>query len=274
MTPKPFVKLFQQDHLDTRKWFGTLAAVFAITVIISAALVATGWPIVQGLMLFIGIMVTALIIPAALGVLGYNYWQSMYGRRGYFTFSIPTAGKNLFLAKVAYAWVVTLVSMLAMTLAAGALAAAVALGNRESPAELFQQIWQLFPPIGTGWTIAIVAIMVGQVLLLVVNAAAIMSIGAQSRFSSLGFGAPVIGAIIFYVAAQLINLAALFLIPISVSVDGPNAGSIVWSGMLSNIGPTGEPTMIGLGTVLTALVVAAGMAAWATNAIERHTSLR
>lgn len=274
MTQQAFSKLVHQDYLDTRKWIAAILGILALVTVLSSTVVAFDWPIVSDLLFVIAILAVVLIIPAVVIVLGVNYWQSMYGARGYFTFSIPTPGRNLYFAKVLYASVAALLATLVTILAAAALVVAVSIRTGVPVGPIFQELWDMLAVVPVGWQIALIVAFVAQIIFFITNMAAIMSVGAQSRFSSLGFAAPVIGAIIFYVATQVIDMAAVFLIPIGVQIGGPDGGQIVFRSMASSLFTTGNTAVVGLGTMFTSIIVAVGMAIWAVNAIEKHTSLR
>lgn len=271
--------LFIQEFQDTRKGLTALFGIYLVLQVGSWAAIAAGIPVLSGFFIALSAL---LIVMAPVGVLiflAWNYWQTMYGTRGYFTFSIPVAGRTLYAVKVAYAALISTVALLLSGASIPALVAMLAVGKRQPVGELFTSITDMIPPGLPGWVMpTVIALVFIQTYLTIIIGSAIMSIGAQGRYNSLGFGAPVIGVIIFYVANQIISLIATMVIPLGIGLSGPNAGKLVAKSMgadfIAAIQTGAEPTVLGLGSYIAALLIAAAMWWWAVKAIEEHTSLR
>lgn len=271
--------LFTQEYVDSRRGLAALFGVYALAQAVLWGIIAMGVPFLSTLFVWLSALLIALLVPGTLALLAWNYWQSMYGRRGYFTFSIPVSGRALYAVKVTYAALAASLALVLAGLSVPALIAVGAVGARTSVGDVFFLIGQAIPAQLPGWVIPVVILLVFvQTYVLVIVGAAIMSIGAQGRYNSMGFGAPLIGAVIFYVANQAIGLIAAMVIPLGIGLTGPTAGKLVFRSMgpelVAAIQTGAEPTVVGLGSYVAALVVTAAMAWWAVNAIEKHTSLR
>lgn len=268
--------LLAQEIRATRK---TLLSTIGILLLVAAvSLVLTGLrvPVLGSIGLYIGMISVILIVPVVLAILAENYWRTMYGREGYFTMTIPVRGRTLYTAKTVYGVIASIVALAitAIGLLGGAFAAAVSMG--EEPWSFIRdgivqiQPWMLWLGV-LGMTL--------QVAFLVVVGASVMTIGAEGRFNHLGFGAPVIGAVVLYLVMQVVTFVGILFIPFGVRLTGPDAGELVAQGMLDGVvaaiaDSTSQPEVLGLGFVFTSLAVMAVLAWWGARSVERHTSLR
>ncbi|MFT0762039.1 hypothetical protein VRY54_03125 [Actinomyces sp. F1_1611] len=271
-------KVFKQDYLDSRRLLSVILGSLFLVVVVSSLMVMIGNPILMILFMVLGVLAATLIIPGALLGLAYNYWQSMYGRRGYFTFTLPIPGRQLAIGKVLYGFAAAAVSLVLTGLSILILVAGMVVGQRATWADagnVWREILTEMPaPV---WWFILISVVFGMIVT-IIDGAAILSIGAQSRYNSLGIGAPIIGGIIYYVILQVLTLAAMALIPISLVIYGPDAGQIVFTTMLHDtlraIEHGDSTSLVGLGSYLVNLVVTVCLALWGINAVEKHTSLR
>ncbi|MDU0349303.1 hypothetical protein [Actinomyces sp. MRS3W] len=224
----------------------------------------------------LGVVVAFLLaIPVVLVHTAAEYWQSMYGERGYLTMSIPVRGRTLYAAKVIYAFAAGLVTMCftAVGLLVAAWAAARAQGV--SVGELFQPLHDMLSLVGIGWVVGFFVYMIVELACVIVCVAATMSIGARGRWNHFGFGAPVIGFVVLYLAAQFLSLLLLLTVPVSLELA---SGDIVNAWMLPDfieaVRTGGDPTRLGLGFVAVWPLLAVVVGTWGVRSIERHTSLR
>ncbi|MFD5214093.1 hypothetical protein [Microbacterium sp. NPDC058345] len=270
--------LFAQEYRATRKNLFTGVGIALLVAVGSFAVAALRVPVVGDLGLVLGFVVTAAITPAVLGMLVENYWRTMYGREGYFTMTIPVHGRTLFTVKVLYGIVAALVGLVITGLGLLGGVVAFALSQGRAPGQLLSEIMTSVQPWMV-WFLA--AALVLQIAFLVIVGAALLSIGAEARFNHLGFGAPVLGAILFYVVIQVVTFAAILLIPFGIVFTGPDAGRLVLESMLADFvealgapAGTSAPHVLGLGFVFTSIAIA-GLMAWrGGRSVERHTSLR
>jgi len=216
-----------------------------------------------------------LSIPGVLIHTASEYWQSMYGSRGYLTMSIPARGRTLYAAKVLYAFAAGLV-MVCFT-AVGLLTTAWVMARAQGIGlgELLQPIREMLDLVSTGWVIGFIVYMIVELACVIVCVSAIMSIGAQGRWNRFGFGAPLVGFVGLYVVAQALSLALLLTVPVSIGIP---SGDIVNTWMLPDfieaVRTGGDPNLLGLGFIAVWPVLAVVLGVWGVRSIEHHTSLR
>ncbi len=272
----------QELRTSRRMLLGTLGTIVLVAAL-SLVLAALRVPLIGSAGLVVGILASLLLVPAALAVLAIRYWQSMYGREGYFTMSIPVRGRGLFWAKTLYALLVAVVA--AAISALGLATAMVVLGISQglSTAAAFESLRGTLDSLGAPmlWFLAVVLLV--QLVFAVLCGAAIMSIGAEGRFNRLGFGAPLLGWVGLYVFMQAAGLAAMLFVPLGLTIGGPDAGTLVAQGMLQefidalrNPGAGGQQQVdvLGLGVIPLTIAVTALLAGWGVRSIERRTALR
>jgi hypothetical protein len=234
-------------------------------------------PFVGGVALVIAIIAAVAFTPIVLGILAENYWRTMYGREGYFTMALPVAGRSLFAAKVLFGLIATFAAAVATALLLLACAVAFALSLDRSPADVIRGALAQLPD-GMGAFLAVAVSL--QLIYLVVVGAALMSIGASARFNHLGFGAPVIGGVLTYVAMTAASFLAMMLVPLGITMTGPDAGSLVVQTMLPTFiaevtgGATDGPQVVGIGMLFTSVAASVVFAVWGARTVDRRTSLR
>lgn len=268
--------LFAQEIRATRKTLLVTVGVLLLIAAVALTLVALRVPVLGTLGLGFGIVVVVLITPIVLGLLAENYWRTMYGREGYFTMTIAVRGRTLFFTKVVYGLIVSLLALAVTAIGLLGAAAALALSQHLDPAVFIGDGLGMIEP-WMAW-LGVLA-MILQLAYLVVAGAAIMTIGAEGRFNHLGFGAPVIGAVLLYLVMQVVTFIGILLIPFGIRMTGPDAGQLVPRGMLGDVlaaiaDPVAQPDVLGLGFVVTTIVVMALLAWWGARSAERRTSLR
>jgi len=273
--------LIAQDFRATRKSLVAVVGIALLVVAVSLTMTALRVPVIGQIGLVVGIIAAVMLTLVVLGLLVENYWRTMYGREGYFTMVVPVRGRTLFFAKVVYGLTVAVVGAALSALGLVGAAVAFALSQRQEPLEFLRTGLGMVEP-WMAWFAA--AALLLQIAYLVVVGAGIMSIGAQGRFNHLGFGAPVLGAVLVYLVMQVVTFAAIMVVPFGVVMVGPDAGSLVPRGMLNEFiavlgddpatGSTQPPNVLGLGFVFTSAALIALMAWWGARAVDRHTSLR
>ncbi len=273
--------LIAQDFRATRKSLVAVVGIALLVVAVSLTVTALRVPVIGGIGLVVGIVAAVALTLVVLGLLVENYWRTMYGREGYFTMTIPVRGRTLFFAKVVYGLIVAIVGAALSALGLVAAAIAFALSQGLEPFDFLRTGLGMVEP-WMAWFAA--AALLLQIVYLVVVGAGVMSVGAQARYNHLGFGAPLLGAVIVYLVMQVVTFAAIMVVPVGVVMVGPDAGAIVPRGMLDAfIAALGAdaatangqpPNVLGLGFVFTSAALIAVMAWWGARSVERHTSLR
>lgn len=218
-----------------------------------------------------------LLVPAWLLVLAWRYWTSMYGREGYFTMSLPVRGRLLFAAKTLFAAVVGLLGGGITVVAGLGVFAATTWAQGGSVAAALHTLRESLTGVPALLWIGVLGAVL-SLLVLVVDVAAVMSIGARGRWNHLGIGAPLIGLVLLYVATEIVNLVAMLWIPIGVTIGGAQPGRLVaqgmWPGFLDAVRSGGQTEVLGLGSLVAGVAMAVALTWWAVRSIERHTSLR
>lgn len=270
--------LLTHEYLSTRRSLFTAIGITLLVAAVSLASAALRVPLLGGIGFGVGVVLVLLLTPIALALLAEHYWRTMYGRQGYFTMTLPVRGRTLFTAKILYGLIV---SFLALTLTLVGLVGVMITTSLSQGQPPLAALQSALDSAQTSLIWFVAGVLILQLVFSVIAGAAIMSIGAESRFNHLGFGAPVIGGVIVHFAMQILGLAAMLFIPFGLRVAGPDAGSFVAQGMLSEFVASlngtsqgSEPGTVGLGIVFVTLAAAVLLAWWGGRSVERRTSLR
>lgn len=270
--------LLRHQFRSTWRPLGSVVGVIALVALVSLTAALLRLPVLGPFGQ--GVATAALIglVPVVLVVLAVDYWQTMYGREGYFTMSLPVRGRELLAVKTLHAVLVALAT--ALLACGGALLTLVARArlDRVPVGETLSGWWDALRALPGGMVWLVVVGVVLYLVTLVVQVASVLSISAEGRFNHLGVGAPLIGLVVLYLVNQVVSLAAMLWIPVGVVLQGPDAGQLVargmWGGFIEAVRTGADPDVIGLGSLVSGVVVAGLLAWWAVRSIERHTSLR
>ncbi|VEG30074.1 hypothetical protein [Actinomyces howellii] len=256
------------------------AAVLGVCAVIMLGFLALWWLLADAGVLAalaqVAAFVTLVAAPAVvMGQVGVEYWQSMYGQRGYLTMVVPVRGRVHLAAKTSYAVLVALVLVALSVLGLLAWATVLAHTAGTTLGALVEPMLSGIEAFGTGKALVFLGATVMGMICLIIEVAAVMSIGAQGRFNHLGFGAPLVGFVLLYVASQVLGLVFTLFVPLSVDVTtGDLVGRLMWPDFLEATRTGAEPTVVGIGSIVVGPLLAAGLAWWAVRAVERHTCLR
>ncbi|MGO1306364.1 MAG: hypothetical protein ACTMIH_03005 [Microbacterium gubbeenense] len=271
-------KIFAQDLSATWKSLSSTVGILMLVATVSLVISVLEVPVLGGIGLGVAIIAMIALTPIVLGILAENYWRTMYGREGYFTMVVPATGRALFSAKVLYG---IAASLAAVVLTALGLFACAAVFAQSVGQDVFEFLRLGLEQLGASMTWFFVGCVVLQLVYLVIVGAGIMSVGARARFNHLGFGAPVIGAVLMYVAVTVVGFAAMLFVPLGARLTGPDAGSFVAEGMFRTFvdevagGTSGEaPEVFGLGILFVSVAASCLFAWWGARSVQRHTSLR
>ena len=271
-------QLLRHQFRSTWRTLGSVVGVIALVALVSLIAALLRLPVLGPLGQGIATAALIALVPVVLVVLAVEYWQTMYGREGYFTMSLPVRGRELLAAKTLHAALVALVTTLLAC--GGALLTLVARARLERVpvGEALSGWWDSIGalPVGMVWLVVVGVVL--DLVTLVVQVASVLSISAEGRFNHLGVGAPLIGLVVLYLVNQVVSLVAMLWIPVGVVLQGPDAGQLVargmWGGFVEAVRTGADPDVVGLGSLPAGVVVAALLAWWAVRSIERHTSLR
>lgn len=248
--------------------------IIVAAIVVSLVVVALNIPVLSDSALRIT-YILCCGIPAGFVIAGMiDYWKTLYGQRGYFMMSLPVSGSSILWAKITR---ICLESFVGLAFAVGGIVATAAEDASRKGMSLAQYTADIRGVLAVFPTSMLVALAVAQVistLAVVVQACAVMTIGAEGRFNHMGFGAPMIGFIILYFVNQVIGVVGTLFLPLSINLrTGRLSADIMWTSFLSMTSDT-PPEVVGLGSFILGPLFAIVMAIWASRSIEKHTSLR
>lgn len=237
-------------------------------------------PVLGELCARLGLLVLGALPVIVLVYLAVVYWQTMYGQRGYFTFSLPVRGRVVFWAKVTRGscWLLMSSAVKIIALALHVWLLSIPEGKRLG--DLVDVLRGYYDAIDARFLWAMVALALVSALCIVIECAGVMSVGARSRWAHLGIGAPIIGLVLLEVVSQALSLVLMLVVPVGLRLDGPEGGGMrlvvgdMATPLLDAIRGGTDPTTVGLGSALLGPLLATVLAIWAVNSIEHHTSLR
>ncbi|MCI1642137.1 MAG: hypothetical protein LKI58_08430 [Actinomyces sp.] len=270
--------LLGEQFRSTSRVLAAVAGVVLLVASVSLVPAMAGMGGLGSLGLVLASVLVACLTPIVGVLLAWDYWQTMYGRRGYFTMTLPVRGRELFAAKALHALVATAV---AAVVTLGGVAACLLARGRMAQMPLGDAWSAVTGTVGdapAGALAGFGAILAIQLVVVVIQVAAVLSISAESRFQGLGWGAPLIGLVLLYLVDQVVNLVGMLWIPLGIRLSGPQAGNLVargmWPDVVEALRTGADPTVIGLGSVATGAALTVALAWWAVRSIERRTSLR
>ena len=232
-------------------------------------------PALAGLMQLASMAVIIAIPVVVMVQIAVEYWQFMHGQRGFLTMAVPVRGRVHFAAKSLYACVVALVESAICLGGLVAWFAVLAHSTGSTIGDVLRPVLWAIETAGPGKTTLFVLIMLIGLFSLVIEVGAVMSIGGQGRFNHYGFGAPLIGLLLFYAVSQVLALIAILFVPLSMdTATGDFTSQMMWPQFLEALRTGAQPSVIGVGPAAVGPVLAVILAWWAVHAIEQHTSLR
>lgn len=216
------------------------------------------------------------MLPLGISVLlADSYWKTMAGPRGYFTHAIPVEGRELYAAKVLFAYPVILLSILVGLLSFGIAIGANFIGSGMSVSDMMDAFSEWLAAMPTSLLVFFIVVSLLQALAFVVSCASIMSIGAEGRWNRYGFGAPAVGFVILYMVSQVVSIVGTFFIPILLDIStGGVRFEFMLPGFFDAVAADAEPQGIGIGGALLYVLLAIVLAWWGIRSIEKRTSLR
>lgn len=266
-----FARLIKHEIIQTAKPLGVIFGIAALVVAVGVVPMYLRWPIVAQFGMVVAMFAASSVPIGVMVYLVVRYYQSMYGRMGYFTMSIPTRGRTLFAAKAIWA---CLVAALGYAAAFGGFAWIVSADPQMSRA-----VSTGFRAMSGSVLALFVVLVVLQLVSMIAQGAFAVSYGFESRFGNLGLAGPLIVGVVLYVLNQVVTLAALLFVPLGVTIDATGGGRIVGQGMLPSFidalnQRSSTSPVLGLGVIPLLVIMTVVFAALTVRTIERHTSLR
>lgn len=259
--------LLKHEWLRTRSMLGAIAGIAVVLAALGSLLAATRWPLISTIGAYAVTVTIAGLVPAVQLALAADYWRSSYGRTGYFTQTLPVSGPTIFRAKLLWAWTATLGAIVAV-LVLGALAwpgTARGMGHAElNPFVAFADFWSGILETAAVWQVIvglIIALALG-VLIWPVQYYFAVSIGSEEPLNRLGAGGPVLMWLAVYVAAQVVALAGLLVVPLGIGATDGGLG-IVGYAPLSELTSGNPEDVMPLG-IIPALALVAALCLWRT----------
>ena len=259
--------LLKHEWLRTRGLLATIAGVALVLVLLGSALAATRWALISTIGAYAVLVTIAALVPAVQITLAADYWRSSYSRVGYFTQTLPIPGPTIYRAKLLWAWIATLGTLIVVVVLT-ALAwpgTARGLGFPElNPFAAIADVWSGLTAAVPVWqlSVGLVLALVLAVLLWPVQYYFAASYGSEEPRNRLGAGGPVLVWVGLYVAAQIITLVCMLAVPLGIGSVGNGLGIVSYA-------PLGELTspdpadVMPLG-VVPALVLVAAFCLWGT----------
>ena len=231
-------KLIKYEFLRTR-------APLALAGAIGLAICAVGYvlalvaPVVAIVPFVVGFTMGIIFTFAVQIYLAVDFYRSSFGRRGYFTHTLPIKGTTLVLTKLGYALIATAAAMVwSVVLLLVSLASAVELGMI-TYAEFWAGFRDLFGAGNLFLTFMILNV-VALILVTIVQYFFAVAVGSEAWINKAGGMGPVVTFLIVYVAIQLLALLALLIPP------SYNPLSEAWSWSVPLIDMIRNPDNVGI----------------------------
>ncbi|WP_076463422.1 beta-carotene 15,15'-monooxygenase [Actinomyces mediterranea] len=271
-----FTTLFAHEVRTLAPKIGIIAGIGALIIAVSLGLSALKIPYVSGL-LMLTTAVTAVAIPLAILILVAGiYWKTMHCDAGYFTHTLPVTGGQLFWAKTLFAYMAGLFGLFMSIGGILAVTVQIAWMNGLPPGEIASSMIDSWSALTVTMKAFLIIVVFLQLANSVFSIAAVMSIGARSTWNHMGFGAPVIGFVLLYLANQIAALFGMLLLPGGLDTA---TGEFTWGFMLPELieamnGGSNTTPFIGMGQIVTTSLVTIAVVWWGVRSLNRHLSLR
>ena len=257
-----------------------VAVVSALVFILDIDVISTYFQ----LMYFIAIIVIITSLPILLIV---NYSRSLYSEQGYLAFTLPTKGRSIFASKALTALLFLIIDVavaLALTMAWNSI---TDLQMRQPLFTTNRSMLEAFINSEHVWTM--IGIAAGSLTLAALTGISqfsfIITKSNEARFHSLGKGAPVLMYVITYLLQQAASLIGMLLLPFGVSFlsDPVTEVASVEGWVFESSLPSfkrlltgGDPNQftLGLGFIVTLVLLSIVYIVLTIRSMERHTSLK
>lgn len=253
------MKIVKHEWFRTKSMLGGIVGIAALLVLASAVLTATGWPLLSTFGLMVGVIATIGLVPALQLALTVDHYRSSFGRPGYFTHTLPIRGSRIYLAKLAWVLIVTLVGLL-ISLAFGAITwmgSAIAAGTQLNPLVVVRDAWISIADVTPAW---VPVLGIAGVLLLILSWPVTyyfaVAVGSEQRFHRFGSAGPVLVYVALYLVNQVLMVVSIVAIPLAIGMDGNRLG-IIPVNLLNDLVEGSSSDVMPIGMILPLVLVTA-----------------
>ncbi|WP_040284216.1 hypothetical protein [Tessaracoccus massiliensis] len=265
--------LFKHESRRTLRWFA-LIVLAGVVVAGSSALLAAVLPApLNGLFAVLG-AIGAGAVPGIVPIwLGIEFYRSSYSRTGYLTRALPVKGTTIFWVKLAYAYVLSLLSVVVGLALMYVAAIGFTVAGGGTVGDLNRSLadtWAIIVET-PGWVVAmVVALLFLLPLQWLASYFFAATRGSEAWSNKLGLGGPILVWFLFYFASQAAGLLGA-LIPLQVAfVDGALRLQAQWLNIFTMDDQNIVPVGVFLGIALVSLVAIV----WAAVSFDRKAELR
>lgn len=222
--------LLKHEFLRTKGLLGLVGGIAVLVAGSGILLALTGWPLLSMLGIAATLVVVLALVPTTQIILLVDFWRSSFGRMGYLTQTLPTKGSTIYLAKLIWAWVASLVAAalsVGLFLLAWPAAASGMGGSMGDAYAALREGWALFTEIAPTWGV-ITAVLAALALVLIwpVQYYFAASVGSQAPMNRLGMGGPVLIFLGLYVATQVLVFVSFAAVPLAIGMRGDQLGVV------------------------------------------------
>ncbi|MDO5746618.1 MAG: hypothetical protein Q4P66_03030 [Actinomycetaceae bacterium] len=276
-----FTTLMKYEWIATRRMFGFIAGISWLIVACIGVFQTFMFEPLSSLIFGISLVVSIGTTFVCSVVFVYEYFQSMYGRRGYFTHSLPVKGRTIVAAKTVYYIIVMLVVAVTFILQMGFAILMYQWDRGVSISTMLSSLSDIFVAANALPITFITIIVLLGIIEGVLFWEFAITVGNRPMFAQLGkVVGPIIVVAVTQIVTQIVSVIMIVFAPgiltFNESAQGAGGWSVNWTISISSKLMASQPTdaMVPLG-IFIALLLYIVFFWWATvRSVERATSLR
>ncbi len=264
--------LLKYEYKRTR---GPIGAIFGIL----TAIVATGMFLVWWDIPVLGEMGLAFAVLALFGMaiapalyLTFAYWSSSYGKKGYFTQTLPIKGSTIYWSKMIWITIIDFVAV-AWALLLGWLLVAISYGFEVvRPSKIWEMLTSALP---VGTLAALLFLVVLELLLMPAQLFFFATAGSREPLNGWGIGGPLVVWVVTYFIIQMTALIGMLALPFGLElVDSKSVQftTFSWGEILASAASDTMNT-VPLGFVPVTLIIPLILMWWTARSWNRQTTL-
>lgn len=269
-----FALLMKHEIRQSYRFIITLFGAAVLLAVTGALILSLDGPILTAVGAVVGALGLLLLPFGLLGYFWWRYYQTMYGPQGYLSMTLPVKGRLLFWSKALWAFIVITVGY-GLVLFGWAILVGIASGD--GMLSFFELAFRSHQPLMVWGVVAFIPL---GIAVTVVTGAFAITVGSEARFWRLGLGGPVLITFATYLVYQLVVIASMLFIPVSLVIPNVGVNYLTYESMLPSLlesigAATPQPeSLIGLGFIPAIAILGALASWWSVRSIERRTSLR